>query len=148
MIEKLRIEAASVISTRTVALLLEILEGLFESFGELFFWTPAEFLLGARRRDNRALLLARTPCRVLGLGREIGDARERGIQLVDVGLEAGADVHRDSRRARASRGDHRPHHVADINVVARLRAVAVNRHRFAVENSSAEDRDDTGFAVR
>src|SRR5271156_3830076 len=122
MIEKLRIEAASVISTRTGALLLEIFKGLFESVGELLLGTPSEFLFRARRRYDRALLLTGTRSRVLGLGREIGDGRKRGIKIVHVGLEARADVDRDSRRTRSRRADHGPHHVVDINVVARLRA--------------------------
>src|SRR5208282_5731736 len=148
IIEKLRIEAASVISTRTGALLLEIFERLFESVRELLFGTPPKLLLRARRRYDGALLLAGTHRRVLRPGREIGDARERGIKIVHVGLDTGADVERDSRRARFRRRYHCPHHVADINVVARLRAVAVNRHGLAVEHSSAEDRNYAGFAVR
>src|SRR5208337_1561657 len=95
IIEKLRIEAASVISTRTGALLLEIFERLFEPVGELFFRTPSKFLFRARRRDDRALLLAGTGRGMLGLGREIGDAREGGIEIVHVSLEAGADVERE-----------------------------------------------------
>src|SRR5208282_5691747 len=148
MIEKLRIEAASVISTRTGALLLEKFERLFESVRELLFGTPAKLPLRARRRYDGALLFAGTRRRVLRLGREIGDSRKRGIEIVHVGLDAGADVERDSRRARFRRRDHGPHHVADVNVVARLGAVAINRHGLAVEDSSAEDRNYAGFAVR
>src|SRR5215472_18026790 len=101
MIEKLRIEAASVISF-LAALVLEEFVGRLETVGELLFRPPAEFLGCARGRDDRALLFARTRRCVFGLGREISDARQRGIQIVDVGLDAGADVERDSGRARAS----------------------------------------------
>src|SRR3984957_18778886 len=146
MIEKLRIEAASVISTRTIALLLEISKSLFESFRELLLGTPAEFLLRARRRDDRSLLFARTLCRMLRLGREIGDAGERRIKVVHVSLDAGTNVHRDSRRAGLGRRHHGSHHIADVNVVARLGPVAVNRHGLAVEDFAAENRDYAGFA--
>src|SRR5208282_3740240 len=118
------------------------------SVRELLFGTPAKLPFRARRRYYGALLLAGTRRRVLRLGREIGDTRERGIKIVHVGLDAGADVERDSRRARFRRRDHGPHHVADVNVVARLRAVAENRHGLAVEDSPGEDRDHPGFAVR
>src|ERR1019366_7414959 len=148
MIEKLRIEAASVISTRAGALLLEIFERLFEPVRELFFGTPAKLPLRARRRYDGALLLAGTCRRMLRPRREIGDARERGIKIVHIGLDAGADIERDSRRARFRRRDHRPHHVADVNIAARLRAGAVNRRRLPVEDSSTEDRNYAGFAVR
>src|ERR1700685_52629 len=148
MIEKLRIEAASVISTRTGALLLEIFEGLFKSVGKLLFGTPAEFYLGTRRRYDGALLFAGTRSRVLGLGREIGDRGNRRIKIVHVGLEAGADVECDSRRARFRRADHGSHHVADVNVVARLRAGAVDCDGLAVEDFAAENRDDARLTVR
>src|ERR1039458_1082243 len=111
MIEKLRIEAASVISTRAGALLLEIFERLFESVRELLFGTPAKLPLGARRRYDGALLLAGTRRRMLRPRREIGDARERGIKIVHIGLDTGADVERDSRPARFRRRDHRPHQI-------------------------------------
>src|SRR5580704_7894359 len=148
MIEKLRIEAASVISTRTVALLLKIFESLFESLGKLHLGTPAEFLFCARRRDDRSLLFARTFCRVHCFSREIGDARKGRIKVVHVGLDAGANVHRDSRCAGLRRRYHGSHHIADVNVVARLRAVAVDRHRLAVEYLAAKYRDYARLAMR
>src|ERR1700733_10857552 len=148
MIEKLRIEAASVISIRSVPLLLEIFESLFESFGQLLFGTPSKFLFRACWRYYGALLFAAARRRMLGLGRKIGDASERRVEIVHVGLEAGADVDCESRRTRFRRRHHGPYHIANVNVVARLRAIAVNRHGLAVENFPAKDRDDAGFAVR
>ena len=42
----------------------------------------------------------------------------------------------------------RTRHVAHVHVVARLQAVAEDRERRAIEEATAEDRDDARFAVR
>src|SRR5713226_5309795 len=98
MIEKLRIEAVSVISTRSRTLILEILEGLSEPVFEVRLRMPCEHFGCARRRDYRAHLLARLRGAIFGMSREIGDRCERRIQFVDVGLDSGPDVQCESRR--------------------------------------------------
>src|SRR5579864_5885781 len=98
MIEKLRIEAVSVISTRTRTLFLEILERLSEPVLEVRLRTPREHFGCARRRDYRTHLLARLCGSIFGMGREIGDPGQRRIQFIDGSLDSGADVQSESRR--------------------------------------------------
>src|SRR4029077_17464815 len=98
MIEKLRIEAVSVISTRTRTLILEILERLSEPVLEIRLRTPCEHFGCARGRDYRKHFLARLCGSIFGMRREIGDSGQRRIQFVDRSLDSSADVQCESRR--------------------------------------------------
>src|SRR5713226_2711143 len=113
MIEKLRIEAVSVISTRSDALILEKLEGLLEPVLEFLFRTPSEHFGRARRRNYRSHLFARPRGPILRMSREISDRRESRKQVVHVGLDSGADVERNSRRGRFQRREDRADHVTN-----------------------------------
>src|SRR5262249_1171617 len=68
-------------------------------------------------------------------------------QLIHVGLAPGADVHRPGgvalERPQAHAG-----HVADVDVVAGLLAVAVHGHGLAAQHPAAEDRHHAGLAMR
>src|SRR5216684_1936917 len=118
MIEKLRIDAASVISrrvdalllravggdraalcrltasSRTPAMVLEISEGVLEPTLQPFLGTPSERRLRACRRYHGAALLAWALTRVFGGSRKIRDRGERRIKIVHVGFDAGADIQR------------------------------------------------------
>src|ERR1700674_917056 len=98
MIEKLRIEAVSVISTRSRTLILEILEGLLEPSLEVRLRAPSEHFGCARRGNYRTHLLARLRGSVFGMSREIGDPSQGRKQFVHGGLDSGSDVQCESRR--------------------------------------------------
>src|SRR5262249_49863691 len=127
--------------------LTEEFDGAPEALAEIDLGTPAEDGGRAPDVDHAALLLARLGGAVMDLARAAGNVLQPRGQPVPVGLDAGADVDRPPRvgpeREQAHARD-----VAHVDVVARLRAVAVHRDRLVPQHAAAEDRDDPGLAVR
>src|SRR6266571_1075080 len=105
---------------------------------------PTEADLGAARIQDRFPDVAharRTPGRA---DAPLVSASDRLQQLVDVRLDAGADVVNaacgGAGRGRVGAGD-----ILDVHEVARLKAVAFNRHRRPPVHRLAEDGDDSGL---
>src|SRR5713226_968454 len=120
---------------------------LGEAIGQFHLRAPSEFLGRALRQDNRAPLLACARRTELSRPAGAGITRQRIVELVDAGLDSGPDVE-SARHGAFERGDVGPHHVGDIDVVASLSAVAIYRHRAALENAPAENRDHAGLTMR
>jgi hypothetical protein len=74
------------------------------------------------------------------------DLAQQPHELEHAGLLLGARVQHAAGLAVAG-GDERAHEIADVEVVAGLRAVPVDRRRPAVAEAPAEDRDDAGLAA-
>src|SRR5207245_408649 len=68
------------------------------------------------------------------------------VELVDVGLDPGSDVEAPGGVGLGS-GDHRVHHVADVDVVAGAGAIAVDDRGAALEESMDEDRHHARLPV-
>src|SRR6516225_534477 len=120
MMQKLRIEAASVMLTPATARVAKIAEGPIQTLGELDLGLPAQLRRGTPRRNDRAQLLAGTRRGILRRLGFAGDPSQRGVQPVDAGLSAGADVERETRGLRRERVEIGAHHVAHIGIVAGL----------------------------
>src|SRR5690349_24101017 len=85
-------------------------------------------------------------------------AASRCLQFARDVDHAGANARTDVESARihsallrqwlGCRQKNRAGYVTDVDVVARLQPVTENRQRSVVENAAAENRDDTGLAVR
>src|SRR5258706_1985422 len=65
----------------------------------------------------------------------------------DIGLDASADVDLTYIR-RIERGDIGRDHVADVNVITGLLAVAVDHRSLAAKQQGKKNRYDAGFTVR
>src|SRR5690242_827754 len=110
---------------------------------------PSELLAGPGDVEARALDLAQA--RLGELGFEVAAAAlllQDRDEVEHAGLAAGADVDRAADVATVGGGEVRRDDIADVDVVARLAAVAVDRRSAAVHQPAAEDRDDAGLAER
>jgi hypothetical protein len=109
---------------------------------------PLEKPPGSVPAERAAPLLPRPagPCSARPL--DAGGPRQHAIDLVHRRLPAGADVDRAGGRHAGQRPHHRVGHVAHVDVVARLLAVSVDHARPPTQQSSREDRDDSGLAFR
>src|SRR2546428_4325958 len=90
---------------------------------------PGQLAGGERDLEHAALELAQPHGRELRFALDPGDALDRLVQLEHRRLDAGADI--EHAAAVVERGEHRTHDVVDIDVVARLAAVAVDSGRTA-----------------
>ena len=72
---------------------------------------------------------------------------EKRRELVHRGLDAGSDIER-AGVGRVGDREIRRHHITDINEIARLFAVTVDRCRLAAQLFIDEDCHDAGFALR
>src|SRR5262245_12101573 len=118
-------------------------EALFESDLRL----PAEFFTRACGVEHALSELTEALRRVLWLETLRRLLVENLDDLEHGSLLAETDVDRPGGVAFAG-AEVRVHHVVDIDVVARLLAVAEDHGLPAVDDSAAEDRDDAGLAER
>src|SRR5213593_234114 len=125
----------------------EPLDGAPEAVGQRHLRPPAEDLAGAPAIDHAPALLALLCRSVTDLGAAARGLEEEARERVHVGLDAGADVE-GSGRGRLEREEVGARHVADVDVVAGLLAVAVHRDRLGAEHPAREDRDHARLAVR
>src|SRR5262249_61398878 len=98
---------------------------------------PAEDLRRAPCVDDAPALLPLLGRPVAYFGAAAGGVEQEARERVDVGLDAGPDVHRPGARA-LEREHVRARDVAHVHVVARLLAVAVDGHRLAPGHPAAE----------
>src|SRR5262245_57708295 len=125
-------------------LLAEVVDGQAQPFLELHAWLPAE-LLGrppvVESDPVHVALSRRAESRLLPV---FGEERELAEHVVDHDRDAGAHVERASVSAVEGREvGHR--HVADVDHVARLRAVTVDGYRLALDHPAREDRNDASL---
>ena len=110
---------------------------------------PAEDIAGRRVASSRLRRCSpgrAGPCRASAV-----DARRGSEPLEeghDRGFDPGADVDGAARLGSLEREPRRLGHVADVHVVTRLEAVAVDDARLAPEQAVGEDGDDTRLSVR
>src|SRR5262249_56093303 len=83
---------------------------------------------------------------MLGRALDPAHALDALVQVDDGGLGTGADI--EDTPVVSGRGERRRDDVADEDVVARLRPVAVDPRRLRVPEGIHEDRHDAGLAVR
>src|SRR2546428_4039847 len=135
-------EAECFDQSRTQAgdLLAEIIDGETQSLLELDPRLPPQVVMRPPvvQRDPIHVALARRPEARLEL--VLGQDRELAEQVVDGDRDAGADVVR-AAVAFVQGGEDRARYVPDMQHVARLVAIAVDRHRLAFDHPAGKDRN-------
>src|SRR5207247_11204037 len=117
---------------------LEPLHGAPRTLRPRHLRPPAEDLGGAPGVDDAAPLLALLCRPGTNLGTAARRLEEEARERAHVGLDAGADVEGPGRGG-LEREEVGARHVADVDVVARLLAVAVHRDRLGAEHPARED---------
>src|SRR5205085_1943831 len=111
-------------------LAFEVLEGAGDALFEVRPRLPAEMDAGATRIERAALELSGAGRLVARGVLESGEARHHVVQLLDAGLDAGADVHQQAA-ALLARTYERVDDVVDVHEVAGLRTVAEDHRAVA-----------------
>src|SRR5437762_10963976 len=119
---------------------------LAESRREIRARAPELVAGGLRRIDADPTHFDRARRRVSDARRRAQHQAERGDQLAYARRDAGADVV-DALVVASERGHHGLGHVADVDVVALVFAVAIDRDRLSSLPAAHEDRDDPTLEV-
>src|SRR5947207_1746637 len=123
--------------------LLQALPRQFQPLLEGRLRAPAELARREAWIRDAALDLARPLVAVVRLAVDAGHAPAGNVQLVDRRLDARADV--VDAAGVLDRRQHAADDVADVDEIARLPAVAVDRRRLARRHPLEEDRDHTAL---
>src|SRR5438067_10801923 len=134
-------------SRRCRTRLAEVPNGSVEAGVEARFRLPAQGLLDLPRVDHRTTLLPGQGRAVLLGLRASSQSLQRLEDGVDVGLDAGANVERADGVRRKGAGV-RVRHVANVNEIARLPAVAVDAGLLSAQQTAREERDHARRTVR
>src|SRR5262249_39442164 len=118
-----------------------------EAIAERHLGTPPEDVGGAADVDHAAALLARLRRAVPHLGPAAGDLEQRARELIHVGLDPRANVHR-SRGIALQREQAHACDITHEHVVPGLLAVAGEGAGLAAQHPAAEDPHPPRLAVR
>src|SRR5438874_11358082 len=126
--------------------LLQGFPGQPEAVLERLLGSPVELALGQRRVGHATADVTRPRLCVCRRAVDAGHSAANGVQLVDRRLDPGADV--VDAAGVADRGQHAANHVADVDEVAPLLAVAEDGRLLAGGESLEEDRDHASLEAR
>src|SRR6185437_1804271 len=137
-----------------MAVFLGHVRSLSQSALERNLRRPSENVAGPLHAEERLHLLSWTTRCELDWRRGVHGPHQRRRQIDDRRGDAGTDIEgarvdvAARRQGDGSRAEHGLRHVSDVDVVARLPAVAEYSEGAVAEDAAAEDRDHAGFAMR